>query len=167
MGGDSAAVLGDKLNVIATRKVFHNGPYLIGFAGSFRLGQILQYRADLPVPEYDENVEVFMATRFIDAVRQNLRDGGVIREREKQELGGGFLIGFRGAIYQVEENFTVLRNFDPFAAVGSGAYIALGALHALHFINSEMDPEARIRLALAASERWCSGVRAPFLIRQN
>ena len=42
IGGDSAAVTHYRMMKRADTKVFINGPFLIGFTSSYRMGQILQ-----------------------------------------------------------------------------------------------------------------------------
>ena len=43
MGGDAASVDGYIVRTSALSKVFRNGPFLIGYSTSWRMGQILQY----------------------------------------------------------------------------------------------------------------------------
>lgn len=44
MGGDSAGVAGLSVTTRADEKVFLNGPFIMGFTTSFRMGQILRYK---------------------------------------------------------------------------------------------------------------------------
>lgn len=75
VGADSAGVGGYTLEVRSDEKVFRVGPYVIGFTSSFRMGQVLRYSTTLPAPE-DWDVNRFMATRFVDAVRGALKTAG-------------------------------------------------------------------------------------------
>jgi ATP-dependent protease HslVU (ClpYQ) peptidase subunit len=43
IGADSSAALGDEIFKRSDEKVFVSGPMIFGFAGSFRMGQILRY----------------------------------------------------------------------------------------------------------------------------
>ena len=83
LGGDSAGVAGWSLTVRADSKVFTNGPYVMGFTTSFRMGQLLRYALQAPHPEGD--LERFMATTFIDAVRRCLKDGGWAKKDSERE----------------------------------------------------------------------------------
>lgn len=160
IGGDSAGVSGLSLSVRADTKVFRKGPYLFGFTTSFRMGQLLHYCLDLPKPKGDD-LEAFMATRFIDALRECLKTGGWARKENDREEGGTFLVGVRGQLFTIYDDYQVGRAADGFAAVGCGDDIALGALYAT--AGTELGPRKRVKLALRAAERFSAGVRGPFV----
>lgn len=165
LGGDSAGVSGYSLTVRADTKVFSNGPYVMGFTSSFRMGQLLRYSFEPPKwmgqgVEETRDVSRFMATTFIDAVRETLKKGGWLKKDSEQEEGGTFLVGARGRLFEIHSDFQVGEAADGFAAVGCGHELALGALHAT--AKSRMKPERRLRLALQAAERHSAGVRSPF-----
>lgn len=159
LGADSAGV-GDhySLHVRADAKVFANGPYVMGFTSSFRMGQLLRWA--LKVPEPDPDLDRFMATTFIDAVRDCLREGGWLSKESERERGGDFLVGIAGRLFAVQGDFQVAETADGYAAVGSGYHLSLGALYATR--TSRMQPEHRLRVALEAAERFNAGVRGPF-----
>lgn len=163
MGGDSAGVAGYDLMVRADQKVFRTGPFLMGFTSSFRMGQLLRYK--LSLPDHDPRVEprCFLATAFIDAVRQCLKDGGFARSQEGEERGGSFLVGYRGSIYLIDSDYQVAEPADAYAAIGCGQQVALGSL----FTSGGEDPERRLLTALQAAERFSAGVRAPFVIERS
>ncbi|MEU4422862.1 hypothetical protein AB0F81_19715 [Actinoplanes sp. NPDC024001] len=159
IGGDSAGVSGMNLSVRADSKVFHNGGYLFGFTTSFRMGQLIRYSLTPPAPEGD--LDRFMATAFVDALRDCLKSGGWARKEDEQELGGTFLVGVRGRLFAVHDDYQVASAADGYAAVGCGDQAALGALYATG--RTGLKPAARIRVALGAAERFSAGVRGPFL----
>lgn len=156
LGGDSAGVSGWSMTVRADSKVFRNGPYVMGFTSSFRMGQLLRYALDPPAPGAD--LDRFMATTFIDAIRTCLKDGGYAKKNSEQEEGGNFLVGVNGRLFNVGSDYQVGETADGYAAVGCGFEIALGVLYA----TTGMPPKKRIRLALDAAERHSAGVRLPF-----
>lgn len=84
MGGDSAGVAGLNLCVRADRKVFCNGPMVFGFTTSFRMGQLLRHALSVPARHPDVDIERFMVTTFIDAVRECLKSHGW-SEKDKEE----------------------------------------------------------------------------------
>lgn len=159
IGGDSAGV-GDhySLTVRADSKVFSNGPYVMGFTSSFRMGQLLRW--SLKGPEPDGDLAAFMSTTFVDAVRDTLRAGGWLKKDADREQGGDFLVGVAGRLFCVQSDFQVAEAASGYAAVGCGYQIALGALYAT--ARSRMTPERRLRNALAAAENFSAGVRGPF-----
>jgi hypothetical protein len=67
IGGDSAGVAGMSMTVRADAKVFRKKRYLFGFTTSFRMGQLIRY--SLKVPKVKGNLDAFMATTFVDALR--------------------------------------------------------------------------------------------------
>lgn len=102
-----------------------------------------------------------MATTVIDAVRDCLKAGGWAAEENDREESGTFLVGVRGQLFAVHDDYQVARAADGFAAVGCGDQIALGAMYAT--ADAGMGPRRRVRTALAAAERFSAGVRAPFV----
>lgn len=159
IGGDSAGANSWQLRIRSDTKVFRNGPYLMGFTTSFRMGQLIRYGLTPPKPK--GNLERFMATTFIDAIRDCLKTGGWARKESEREEGGTFLVGVAGRLFTVESDYQVGENVDGYAAVGSGDDAAMGALYAT--AHTDLGPRKRVRLALAAAERFSSGVRAPFI----
>lgn len=156
LGADSAGVAGLSLTVRADGKVFRNGEYVMGFTSSFRMGQLLRYKLEPPAPTSD--LERFMATTFIDAVRAVLKEGGWAMKYSEQESGGCFLVGVRGRLFEIDSDYQVGEPAVGFSAVGCGQDIALGALYA----TDGQPVKKRLRTALEASERFSAGVRGPF-----
>ena len=83
IGGDSAAISTPPyhdLVVRADEKVFRNGPFVIGFTSSYRMGQLLRYKLLPPrLVLAHGDLHRFMATAFVDAVRDCLQRGGYAR----------------------------------------------------------------------------------------
>ncbi|GAA4439448.1 hypothetical protein [Phytohabitans houttuyneae] len=165
LGGDSAGVGGYQMTVRRDAKTFVNGPYVFGFCGSFRMGQLLRHAFTPPVPPSDVDLERFMCTTWIDAVRQALKDGGYARIDDGQESGGTFLVGVRGRLFEVHGDYQVGEALDGYSAVGCGDDVALGVLYAT--AGSDMVGEDRIVLALRAAERHSAGVRGPFTLTRE
>ena len=145
MGGDSAGTTGQELRLRADPKVFLLGPYAIGFTTSFRMGQILHHHVDLPTPPTGQPDQLgrFMVTTVVPALRQAFAKHGFAKTAQAvsmrephftehgQEIGGMFLIGVAGRIFEIHADYQVAQPVTPFSAVGTGSPIALGALHAL------------------------------------
>lgn len=163
IGGDSCSSRssGEQANR-ADPKVFQRGEYLIGFTTSWRMGQLLRYRLEVPVRPESMDLTEWMATEFIDAVRGCLTDGGFAHVEHGEEEGGEFLVTTAGRLYCVQSDYQVGEPSDGYDAVGCGAEVALGALAA----TEEMDGPARVRRALEAAERHMTGVRRPFEVQR-
>lgn len=158
LGGDSAGVSGYSLTVRADSKVFTNGPYVMGFTSSFRMGQLLRHAFKAPEPDGD--LEAFMTTTFVDGVREALKAGGWLSKENDREEGGIFLVGVAGRLFRVDADFQVGEAADGYAAAGCGQDLAVGALFAT--AGSRMAPERRLKVALEAAVRFSAGVRGPF-----
>ena len=160
MGADSVGVNTTTLvaNVRADEKVFINGPYMIGFTTSYRMGQLLQYSLKRINHPKDMDNHEFMVTKFIPAVRVVFSDGGF-------SSGGDFLVGYRGELFQIAADYQVGIPADSFAAVGCGEGICCGSLHSTQ--RYKIKAEDRILLALEAAERFSAGVRGPFIIKRQ
>jgi hypothetical protein len=161
MGGDSAGTNAwfDQ-DLYDTPKVFRNDGALIGSCGSARQGDLLRHA--LKVPDHDPRIELekYMVKSFIDAVRECFKAGGVCATKEGVEHSqGDFIVGYKGRVFVVYSDFQVRVPKLPYAAVGCGNQIALGALFASDHV---LDGRARVELALHASERFSAGVRGPF-----
>lgn len=165
IGGDSAGSNGQLLHIRADEKVFHNGPFIMGFCGSFRMGQLLRYSLQLPEFQEDQDLMQFMCVDFINAVRTCLKEGGFAKNQAGNESGGLFLVGFKNRLFRVDSDYQVGLIADGYAAIGSGEGYALGALHALQY--QDMAPEDKVYMALDAADEFTGSVSHPFLIVQE
>ena len=157
LGADSASVSDWDIRITKLQKVFHKGQVVIGYTGSFRMGQLLQHRLIVP-PCVDAKPLPYMVNVFVEAVRQCFRDGGYTKIDNNQEEGGHFLVGYRGVLYYVGGDFQVNSYQDGIAAVGCGADYALAALHVL----PGLPPRERIQRALETAAYFSNGVVGPF-----
>jgi len=164
IGGDSlgADTSSFECTIRADEKVFVNGKFIMGFTTSFRMGQVLQY-VFIP-PDHDPRVNAFayMVTTFMDALRKCLDGAGILTTENGVQECGNFLVGYDGHLYHVGPDFQVGESRAPYDAVGAGSSQALGAM----FATDGMEPKARIEMALKAAERFCMGVRGPFVIKE-
>jgi len=160
VAADSAASNMSQITTRIDKKVFRVGDTLIAGCGSFRMMQLLHYGLIIPRHPDTMDVEEYMVVRFIEAVRDVFTAGGYTRKLDEAEYGGNFLIGYRGHLFQITSDFQVGEAATLYDASGSGEDIALGVFYA----TPSMEPEARIELALRASEYHSLGVRAPFTI---
>lgn len=168
IGGDSAGVAGWSLTVRADEKVFANGDFIFGFTTSFRMGQLLRYGLTLPslcrdgdIPSLWSDPDRWMATQFVDAVRDCLKAGGYSKKSDEVESGGQFLVGYKGHLWQVDRDYQVGRAAHGYLAVGCGDELALGAMHA---VSDGLSPHDTVLAALRAAEAHSAGVRGPFKV---
>jgi len=165
IGADSAEVDESTLSVgiRADEKVFlsDDESFILGFSGSFRIGQLIRYALSMPSQKVDQDDMAYLVTDFIDALRTMQKDkGSMSKENELEEHSSAFIMGFNGKLYVIDTDFQVGRPLGNYAAVGCGAPIALGAMFATQ--DTETSPEERIRCALTAASTYSAGVRPPF-----
>jgi ATP-dependent protease HslVU (ClpYQ) peptidase subunit len=165
MGSDHAAS-DDKTGWILSRrepKVFKVGQYGVAFTDSFRMGQILQYNWNPPKytpTKTNSGLDKFMRTKFIDSVKQAFKDNGYgTIGGSEEDTGGIFIVGVEGRIFTIDEDFHVGENIVNYMAEGSGAFFALGALHAT---KNQKNPKMRLKAALEASAEFSMSVSPPF-----
>lgn len=155
MGGDSAAVSTLSINIRTDEKVFLNGPFIMGFTDSYRMGQLLQYKFNPPKQTANQDDMKYLVTDFVDSMRKCFTDNGFGSASE----GGNFLLGYNGKLYTIYGDFQVGVSKAEFNAVGCGADLALGAMYVL-----KGKPEDRIYKALEAAAAYSAGVAPPFTI---
>lgn len=164
MGGDAAASRDNDVVCRSNPKVFWNNDILIGYSGSFRIGQLLQYAFRPPCQSAGQSDIEFLVVDFVDELRQLMRERGTLMKEEEGEAHDSeFLIGYRGKVYVIEPDFNVGCLLTSYVSCGSGANYAMGALYALDK-NEEMSPQEKIKIALSAATEYCTGVRPPFTI---
>jgi ATP-dependent protease HslVU (ClpYQ) peptidase subunit len=172
MGCDSAGVGGYSRSNRLDPKIYRVGEkMLIGFTSSFRMGQLLGYSLVLPHHHADVPVEKYMATTFINTVRECLKTGGYAEVDKGKETGGHFLVAYQGRIFGVQSDFQVAENAEPYNAVGCGEDLALGSLftseRGVHGAGTHADiAKRRVQLALEAAAAFSAGVYPPFRIEE-
>ena len=162
IGGDSAGFDGHVVHKSASGKVFRAGEFIFGCAGSRRFNDLVRYALKLPELPANTDMDAFMAIEFTAALRTALREGGHlnVEDQASESCQGVMLAGVRGKLFLIDSEFAAVRPLGGVCAVGTGAQVALGALH----VTGEVAPEKRVLAALEASERWTDSVRAPFVV---
>jgi ATP-dependent protease HslVU (ClpYQ) peptidase subunit len=158
MGADSSSVSDWNVRQTNLQKVFKRGKFLLGYAYSFRMGQLLQYSLEVEPAAYGPDLE-YLSTVFVAAVRKCLGDGGIKRDAEG-DYPGLFLLAYRGELYQVGRDLQVNHYGDDYTAIGSGAEYALGSLYS----TPKLEPSTRIIQALMAAAHFNGSVCEPFFV---
>ena len=161
MGSDGLASDSHSQTIITDPKFFFVGEMLIGFAGSFRSAQVLQYQAFLPDrTELQEDLEYLIGS-FIPAVRDVFAANGLYNVHDGAEIfEGEFLIGYRGKIYKMQNDFSLIHAVDDFAAIGAGGEVGNAVMYATN--QMQLTCYERLALALESSAYQISTVKAPF-----
>lgn len=159
IGGDSAGISGWALRARADEKVFRKKGMLFGFTTSFRMGDLIRFAFMPPAQTVKQGDREYLCTTFIDALRDCFKDGGYRKSDQGVESGGTFLLGYRGRLYMICDDFQVGESAHGYDAVGSGHEVAIGAL-----CVGNVTPRARVLKALHAAERHNAAVRGPFKV---
>lgn len=136
---------------------------LIGGAGPFRMLQLLEHALKIPKISHARDTMEWLVLDFAEACRTLFSThGSMHRVSETDAIAGygSFLIGFRGILCSMDNNFQVFVSEQQEAAAGSGMYYALGSLHS----TRGQDPEARILAALDAAVAYSPSCSPPFTI---
>lgn len=158
MGCDSIGSDGWRREARTRPKLFRNGPLLIGYTTSFRMGQLLELNLSAPKMLPDEDPFAWMVKEFIPAARSALKDGGFATKKEDREAGGDFLVALRGRLFEVQDDYHVGETDRGYASVGSGEPFAMGSL----FSTNGQPAADRLRIALEAAHEMCATVAPPF-----
>ena len=162
LGADSAASCDDEIYRLPESKVFCNGSYVIGVTGSYKLGELLRFKACLPdPPKGSDDLKPFLVRHLMPVVAEVVRAEGAAHEGLRI-LGPrtGFMLGCRGQLWHVDPDLTVSRE-GSFASIGSGRLRAYAALYVLE--KAEVGPaKRRLELALEAAAEYTASVRGPW-----
>lgn len=168
MGGDAGLDSGDCSLQRESPKVFRNGDFLIGVAGTSRLSQIVQY-VFVP-PEVNQSPDAYFVKDFVAALRECLREHGGECKNEDDDgpetvMDGRILIGYRDWLVCIDGSYGVGMLAAPFQAIGSGAVEARAAMFtAWSLLPKPVSGEAVVRCALAAAAEFDGNIRPPFTI---
>ena len=175
LAADSIGIRGDDRSIQNNPKIFRNYSnykFVIGFSGSFRMGQILQYELKPPdvknihESSYDEMMR-YMVQYFIPEVRETFKSHGFIQSfAEGDEKGGNFIVAYKKYMFVVEADFFVSSAVDNYIAIGCGAVNALGALYVLNN-DGNISYKNKLFKALYAAKYHSICVEEPFIFLET
>ena len=156
LGGDSAFASGWDIVTRPGEKVFARDGVIFGVAGSPRAINLLRYH--LQAPSIEGDLMHYMATSFVDAIRECFKNGGYAeKENEAESFTSNILVGIDGRLFEYQADYQVQEVLD-YTAIGTGASVALGAM----YVSAKKSPVQRIQHALEAAAEFNIYVRAPF-----
>jgi len=159
MGADSVVAGGYVTFRRSMPKIFQNGAFLIGVAGTARVAELMRY-TELPIPTGD--IDRFMSTVFAEYVRELMRvSGHLSKENEVESIDSKMIIGVHGTLWISDELFSFSRPEPAEYAIGAGDEIAMGALYA----TRGQKPMKRISTALRAAGEYGTGIGPPYILR--
>jgi hypothetical protein len=131
---------------------------LVGTAGDWRPSFLLS-QLKLPPHHRGEDAFVYISSKLADCLRDLHREKGYLQKTAEREGGNcHVLIGYQGRLFSMWDEFQVVENAEPYMAIGSGMYIALGALATTEGI----DPLRRLEMVLEITEHHHPYLNRPF-----
>jgi len=145
LGGDIQGTGWNNKVVHTQPKVFNKKGVIFGYTTSYRFGQLLEHSLPDPVvPENDTEIYRWLISVLVPAIK------AVLKEND-YEGGGNCLIGVKSQLWELQNDFSVLRSVKGYAAVGSGYEYATGAIHGrIGSLGKVMDRTEAIELVKLA-----------------
>lgn len=168
LGADSASANGGSRAAVHTPKLIGiQVPYWegertigVGYTTSWRFGQLLTYHLHPPIDHTSDALE-YLVKELVPQARDALKDGGWLKIKNERQQGGSALIAYRGRLFEMQSDFSVLENIEPWAATGSGEDYALGAMSV-----TQSEAEGIVEDGLKAAATFAPGVMPPFHIQE-
>lgn len=145
IGGDRMASEDSLALPMARPKVWSNGDYLFGFAGTLE-GEHLQSKFSPPPVSGD--LDTFMQDQMLSALDTFYEKWKVLRD-QVDEKGMSLLICVGGLIYEHDPAFLTMTRYDyDYLSIGSGSNYAMGSLYSTEGATSG---KARVKLAIESA----------------
>ena len=111
-------------------KIFKMNNMLFATCGSFRMRDVLRYELDIPKLKIGEDIDRYIRTTVINAIRDLFVDKGICIKTDETDLAspGDILINIKDKIYKIESDFQVGEINKPYVAIGCGAREAMAAM---------------------------------------
>ncbi len=138
------------------KKVFIRHGIAYGFTSSYKMGQILQYHMPEIISEklIKRDVFEFVVTELVPKYRNILKLKGYSKINNNVEVGGTFLIGLKGRLFSIEDDFQVAESLDNYTAIGSGDQLALSSMETIQRLMPKMKPECKIERAIKTAAKF-------------
>lgn len=167
MGADSRTGNSQYTLTMKDPKVFRadlaEDPIVLGISGSHRL---LAIARSVKFPPIEGDLIPWIEQHVVDVLREKLKSTGYLKKKDEVEEVGSrstILVGAKGRIFSVWEDFSVVEQSDPYMAIGSGMYFALGALAYMHATRPRsLSGSEPILAALKAAAKHSAFVGEPF-----
>lgn len=139
---------------------------VLGYTSSWRFGQVLAHHLAPPSDFASEPIG-YLVESLVPEIRKVLAAAGWLKKDSAREESGTALIGYRGQLFALHSDFSVLAT-ERWDACGSGREFALGSLFTSDRITdwTPLSPALRVQVALQAAAEFAPGVMPPFHIHQ-
>lgn len=120
IAGDYCASNGFTYYAVEQPKIFRHSGMIFGYTSTFRFGQIIEHSLDdnrLYPPEDASKTYEWLVRVFIPKLKTTL-------SKEDYSSGGNAIVVVNGQVWEIQNDFSVIRNSAGIASVGSGVYHA-------------------------------------------
>lgn len=159
LAADSLVSSGDEVGYRRDSKLFRQHGVVMGAAGDFRPSVILRHNLEFTPPGADDDEMAWMVHVFLESMYEALESQAWVATPPDGAMY--LLVGVRHRLFFVDQDYCVLETTDDYAAIGSGAQYALGALAALECAAEGLATTTRANWACEAARRHCLGVGGP------
>jgi ATP-dependent protease HslVU (ClpYQ) peptidase subunit len=136
-------------------KWFYRSPtFAIAYAGDFRPAQVIEFCPPFRKQKRGEACRDYLVRVVADGFRRECEARGV----KMKNHDNAYLLAFRGLLYTLQEDFSLVRSNDGYSAIGGGQNFALGALAA----TASRPARERARLALFAAAKHSNAAIPPY-----
>ncbi len=165
VAGERVVIAADSVTTDDTRafvlapKVIHHDDCLLACAGDAAALPVLQGHLRIKPPKVDEPKDRW-AQRIAENATDILKARGVVDQADGVEVAClDALLAHRGHLWVLNANLALA--IPGHTAIGSGAMVALGALHALDVMAPHLLPEPRATTAVEAAIAQHLDIRGP------
>lgn len=178
MAADSVGASAEITVIRKEPKIFWNQDYLIGFVGSFKLGQVVKF-CDLPeFPKilrhekfaekfapgnFADRVEKFFVKEFVPALEDAAEAGGLSAEETSESC---LMIGIAEHLYLIESNLQVGSYVHDYAAIGVAEQAGLTGLDVADRAGIE-DPLERLSIVASSIETHSIYIKKPWYVART
>ena len=149
----TGTVVHNELNIVSNNElIFMNEEFLIGVSNSDEYSQYIQHCFSIPSHSSKLSVMQYFVSCFI----KELKNSGITPTQS-------IVIGYRGIIFVITENFDIVVPKNNYVAIGKGSSVALGAFQVLRDIKDQA-PIEKITRVLQATSEHCESLSTPYVI---
>lgn len=129
---------------------------VIGFAGSWYPIQLIKHNIEIPDYEEGSDIMSYMVKEFVPMI------SSIVEGTISETTALGILIGFKGRLFEVDEQFCVTEPSLHYHAIGSGDRHAIGCLHTMDNYVESATSQTKVDAALNCATKFILNVRPPF-----
>lgn len=164
IGAESYTTYGDRPYFHKdVKKIIRSGRWLIAAAGDANACDLITNVWKPPTPRGNKNLYDFVATNVIKSLRKMFADNNYTQQ--PKDDGFDLLLAINGEVFQITNDYTLLKTSTGIYGIGSGADYAIGALMAGASVEEAMKIAIKLDInsggpiQIELSERTSNGTK--------